>query len=271
MIAGVPLVVVIRTVLPSTTARLKSRGELPRSNPGIGFVFRSPARRTSARSNALARITASSEVSTGMTVRAPLASAAAMLVDARNTSMTATTRPTNSDAGAKPAPNTTSIRMLRQLLEELRLAFEEFGIDLPSDESRVLHHAGEKWNGRRHALDDEAIQRDMHSGNRLGSIAALADELGQQRVIERWNGVAVVDVRVEADARSTRRMKRENLAGRRLEVARRIFSVDTAFDDVTSKRWELRHAEFLARCDANLLLHEIDAREHLRHGMLDLD
>src|SRR6185369_4007970 len=141
MIAGVPFVVVMRTVFPSTTARLNSRGELPRSNPGIGFAFRSPASNTSARSNDLARMTAASELSIGTTARAPLASAAAILVEARSTSMTATTRPENSDVGAGAAPNTTSIRTLRQLLEELRLALEEFGVDLPGNESRVLHHA----------------------------------------------------------------------------------------------------------------------------------
>src|SRR5678815_3036894 len=271
MIAGVPFVVVMRTVFPSTTARLNSRGELPRSNPGIGFIFRSPARTTSARSNAFARITASSELSTGTTVRAPLASAAAMLVEARRTSMTATTRPANSDAGAEPTPNTTSIRTLRGLLEKLRLALEEFGVDLSRDEPRVLHHAGKKGNGRRHALDDEPVQRDVHARNRLGPIAPLADELREEGGVERRHRVAGVDVRVEADAGTARRVKSENLPWRRLEVARRIFSIDTAFDDVTSKRWELPDAELLPRGDADLLLHQIDPGEHLGDRMLDLD
>src|SRR5690349_2208341 len=153
-----------------------------------------------------------------------------MLVEARSTSMTATTRPENSEAGAVPAPNTTSILTLRELLEELRLALEEFRVDLSGDESRVLHNAGEERNRRRHAFDDEAVQRDVHSGNRLRSVASLADELGQERVVKGRHRVAVVDVRIEPDSRPARRMEGQNLPWRRLEVPRRIFSIDTAFD-----------------------------------------
>jgi hypothetical protein len=47
--AGVPLVVASSTVRPATASRVKSPGELPRSNPGTRRMWRSPASTTSER------------------------------------------------------------------------------------------------------------------------------------------------------------------------------------------------------------------------------
>src|SRR5204863_3161572 len=105
--------------------------------------------------------------------------------------------------------------------------------------------------------DDEPLERHMHPRNRLGAIASLANELGQQRVVKRRNRIAVVDVRVETNAWSARRMKRENLSRRRLEISRGILGVDAHFDDVSAERWHFLDAQPLTRRDANLLFHEI--------------
>src|SRR5918992_1031527 len=52
---------------------------------------------------------------------------------------------------------------LRRLLDQLRFAFEELRVDLAGHEARVVHDAAEERDRRRHALDDEAVERDPHA------------------------------------------------------------------------------------------------------------
>ena len=111
--APVPLVVEKSTVLPSTASRANSAGELPKSKPEIASIRRSPASSTSRRSNDLERRMTSSVLSKGMMLRAPLASATAIVVEARSTSTTATTRLATSAAGSGSAPKSTSMRTTR--------------------------------------------------------------------------------------------------------------------------------------------------------------
>src|SRR2546428_267052 len=85
-------------VLPATAAAVISRGELPRANPSIFTLRRSPARTTPSFSRLEARRTASSEVAAGITAFAPLASAVTIVVVARRTPMTTTPRPPRSPA-----------------------------------------------------------------------------------------------------------------------------------------------------------------------------
>src|SRR5512133_3033812 len=140
---GVPLVVVTRTVFPSTASAVNSSGELPRSKPGMASIFRSPARRTSLRSKPFERVTTSSELSNGTTARAPLASATATVVDMRSTSITATTRFAIRPGVSCSGPRYTSQRTLHRLLHEVRLALQELRVDVAALEPLVLHHAGE--------------------------------------------------------------------------------------------------------------------------------
>jgi len=108
--ATVPFVVVSSTVLPSTVAREYSSGELPRSNPAIGRILRSPASSTSPRSNCFARSITSSELSNGITALAPFESATATVDEARSTSITSTTRPWTSAGVSRCPPKNTSRR-----------------------------------------------------------------------------------------------------------------------------------------------------------------
>ena len=84
--ARVPFVVVQAMSLPSTAARLNSRGELPRSKPSGRTALRSPASSTSGDRCFNSR--AWSSDSQGTMERAPLASAWAALVVKRRTSIT---------------------------------------------------------------------------------------------------------------------------------------------------------------------------------------
>src|SRR5689334_9927567 len=123
MSAWVPLVVVKTIVRPSTACGVYSQGELPKSNPSIGKPPRSPpnsgarseffdfgrgdeeaapensaeaATRALAKTSpcpgkSAARCRTSSTSAQGMTPTAPAASAAVIVVEARNTSITTTT------------------------------------------------------------------------------------------------------------------------------------------------------------------------------------
>src|SRR5436190_5356991 len=269
--ARVPFVVVSRTVFPSTTSRVCSAGELPRSNPSIFSMRRSPASNTPARSNCFERVTTSSELSSGMTVRAPFASATAIVVEARSTSIIATTRPWTSCVPRCSAPHSTSMRTLRRLLHQLRLPLQELRVHVAALESGVLHDAREEGDGGRRPLDDEGFQCEPHLRQRLFTVASLTDDLGDHRIVERRHRVAGVDVRVETHTVAARRMERHDATRGRLEVSVPILGVDATLDDVAAKRWQLVNAERMACRDTDLLLHEIDPGQHLRHRMLDLD
>jgi len=98
-----PLVVVSTIVRPRTAARVYSRGEFPRSKPGIRSASRSPASRASGPRRRAAR-RAAGIVATGMTAEAPFASAVAMVVLARSTSITTARSARSSDAAVSYTP-----------------------------------------------------------------------------------------------------------------------------------------------------------------------
>src|SRR6266568_2560411 len=109
--AGVPLLVASTMVFPATAAAVISRGELPRANPSIFTLRRSPARTTPSFSRFEASRTASSEDAAGITALAPLASAVTMVVVARSASTTTTPRPARSPATRPSGVKWTSIFM----------------------------------------------------------------------------------------------------------------------------------------------------------------
>src|SRR4051812_36273509 len=151
---------------------------------------RSPASSTPARSNCFERVTTSSELSSGMTARAPFASATEMVVEARSTSIIATTRPWVSCAPSCCSPNSTSRRTLRGLLHELGLALQKLRIEVAALEPGVLHHTREERDRGRGTFDDERLERQSHLRQRFLAIATLADDLGDHRIVVRRHGVA---------------------------------------------------------------------------------
>src|SRR5215475_11690677 len=88
--ARVPLLVVNTMVRPPTRSRVISRGEFPRSKPGMVLPRRSPASTTPLSRWAAMRRRASTASATGSMARAPLASAVTIVVLARSTSTTRT-------------------------------------------------------------------------------------------------------------------------------------------------------------------------------------
>src|SRR2546423_3319140 len=102
----------------------------------------------------------------------------------------------------------------------MALALEELRVDVPGREALVLHHPGKKRNRGGDTLDDEALERDHHPSDAFAAIAALADELREQRVVVRRHRVPIVHMAVESYTGSARRMVRRDASGGGLEVSR---------------------------------------------------
>ena len=127
-------------------------------------------------------------------------------------------------------------------------------------------------DGRRDALDDRLLERDEHALDGLGAVLATRDHLGDQRVVVRGHRVAGIDVGVDPDARPARLVPVGDLARAGPEVVGGILGVDAALDRVAAELdLLLRQRQLPAGGDADLLLHQVDARDHLGHRVLDLD
>ena len=126
---------------------------------------------------------------------------------------------------------------------------------------------------RRDAADHERVQRLAHAGDRLVACRAVADQLGDHRVVVHRHFAALVDAGIDAHlSRNLRRRDEldEPPAGRQ-EAAQRILGVDAALDrpagalDVL-----LRELQPLAGGDADHQLDEVEPGDELGHRVLDL-
>src|SRR4029077_7471741 len=114
-------------------------------------------------------------------------------------------------------------------------------------------------------------ERDAHAPDRLIAVRSVGDELADERIVVGRHRVALVDVGVEPDPRPSRRMVGSDLPRRGRETEG-ILGVDSALDGVAANLDVLLpHRELLSGGDADLLLNDIDSRDHLRYGMLDLN
>ena len=118
---------------------------------------------------------------------------------------------------------------------------------------------------------NELVQRAQHAEPRAVAIAVPDDQLGDQRVVEVRDHRPGDDPGVDADARPGRLAIFLDGAGVG-RTARRVLRVDPALDRVAGEAHvRLCDTERLTRCDADLLPDEVDAGDHLGHGVLDLD
>ena len=121
-------------------------------------------------------------------------------------------------------------------------------------------------------VDDQLVERDAAAGDRRRPVRAPDDELAEERVVERRDLVARVQVRIHADAGAARGVVALDDAGAGPEIRLRVLGVDPELDDVAAERdVGLAEAERLAGGDPDLGGHEVDAGQHLGHRMLDLD
>ena len=118
---------------------------------------------------------------------------------------------------------------------------------------------------RDHRVGDRAAQ----ARDRLLARAPVGDDLGDHRVEVRRDGVALGDAGVDADARPARQAQQRDPAGRGREAARRVLGVEADLDRVAARRRRLA-LQPPAGGDVELQADEIDAGDHLGHGVLDL-
>ncbi len=104
----------------------------------------------------------------------------------------------------------------------------------------------------------------------FGAVAAMDDQLADQRVVVRRDRVAGIDGAVQAHAETARRVIAGDLAWRGAEGCR-VLGVDAALDGVAVEfHVLLLHRKLRAIGDADLFAHKINAGDHLRDRMLDL-
>src|SRR5690349_5753438 len=121
-------------------------------------------------------------------------------------------------------------------------------------------------------VNREVRERTTHPLQRLFTSLAMHDQLGDERVVIGRNDVTLVAVRVDAYVLARRRLPRRDPTRARPEIFERQFRGDAAFDRVAAEHdIGLLNREALACRDAQLLLYEIDSRDHLGDGVLYLD
>src|SRR3977135_2578280 len=126
-------------------------------------------------------------------------------------------------------------------------------------------------NVRLNALDCHCGERNAHTPDRLVAVLPIGDDLADQRVVVGRRGVALVNMRIDPDAGSARRVIGRNAPGRWCETER-VLGIDAALYRVAAKLDVLLpHRQPLARGDPDLLLDDVDASDHFGHRMLDLD
>src|SRR5690606_26298967 len=138
-------------------------------------------------------------------------------------------------------------------------------------EAGVLHQFPVQIHVRLDAFHHHFGQGNVHTGNGLLARLTVGNQLGNHGIVVRRHGVAGKDVRVDTHARATRGVPLGDQAWAWYK-SERIFRVDTALDGVTFKLdVTLAQYEFLACGHFDLLLNQINARDHFGDGVLDLN
>src|SRR6266702_3864835 len=125
---------------------------------------------------------------------------------------------------------------------------------------------------RRQALDAELRKGALEPPDRAWPVLVVHDQLAEQAVVERRHRVALIEHAVEAHAFTGRHAERADCAGAWEKALRRILGVDADLDRMTAyANLILSDSKRLTAGKPDHLAHEVDAGDHLRHGMLDLD
>ena len=124
---------------------------------------------------------------------------------------------------------------------------------------------------RAQALDLVLLQRPQHPSRRGLAVDVPDDQLGDHRVVHRRDLRTGLHAGVDADAGARGLAVGADPARCGSEVLGRLLGVDTALDAVAAQLdVVLRERERLARGDADLLAHDVDAGGHLGHAVLHL-
>src|SRR5215212_2367995 len=161
--------------------------------------------------------------------------------------------------------------------QEAALAFElpicqEPRGDAASSELLVLEHSEVQRKGRLHARDGELVEGPKTAAYGGVAVTGMHDELRQEGVLVRGYPVAGVEVRIDPDARPAWRIIDLDKPGLGQEVAAGVLGNDPELYRVPAGREGiLRNLQTLARDHLQLFGNDVDAGDHLRHGMFDLE
>ena len=111
-----------------------------------------------------------------------------------------------------------------------------FVVIRPSRNVSLREHRLVDGDVGRQALDDELVEGDAAAGDGGRPVRAPHDELAEERVVERRDLVAAVQVRVHPDARAAGGVVALDEAGAGPEVVGRVLGVDPELDGVAAER-----------------------------------
>ncbi len=159
---------------------------------------------------------------------------------------------------------------------EPRALLDERGAQVAGGEVRVIQHGLQERDVRRHAAQSELGESALRASDGRGEVATAAGHLDQHRVEVRRNLCATVHrATIEADSGTPRRAVRRDLARVGAEAGRRVFRRDPALQRGAAQSkvllLETELGKRLPRGNAHLRLHEVDIRDLLGDGVLDLD
>src|SRR4051794_34903025 len=89
----------------------------------------------------------------------------------------------------------------------LQEVFEPVDVVLTVLDFRVAHQGAEEGQGRLDPVDHEFVEGAAQPHQALVAGAAMNDELAEQGIVVRWDPVALIDRRIDANAKTARRME----------------------------------------------------------------
>ena len=120
------------------------------------------------------------------------------------------------------------------------------------------------------AFDDKFVKRAGEAHHAAVAGATVNNQLGDHAVIIWRDRITGIEAAVDADMHAAGWMIAGNLA-RRWSPGFRVFGIDPAFDGVAAEyQFFLGDRQVATVGDANLFAHQIEARDHFGHRMLDL-
>ena len=118
----------------------------------------------------------------------------------------------------------------------------------------------------------ELVEGACGAGDGLRASGGPDDKLGEEGIVEGGDGVAWVEVGVDAHARAAGDAEGGDGSARGEEVVGGVFGGDAAFDGVAAPvHVPLGASQLVSVGDADLLPDEVNAGDHLGDGVLHLD
>ena len=155
---------------------------------------------------------------------------------------------------------------------EAEKSLDEINIHIALAEVAIFQQADVQRDRGLGWRDVELVEGGEERVHRGFAGFAVDDELADHRVVVRRDAVAGVAVRVQTHAQAAGRIELLHDAGRGDEALVGVLGVDTDLDRVAvDLDVFLLERQRLTRGDFNGGLNDVDAGDHLGHGVLDLD